>query len=418
MLHSENKLISNFSSIIYRDLVSVLQDFWYKISTIVLVVLAFLAVVVMRLLRPLVVIRLGRLASRRIGAFLADPDLYLAERDAGKHNGRVFDIFYYYLPISNYQVKKMWERTRRLRIFPFTRFTHTLDRLNRLFPGSRRYRIEISDQDLRGVLVNKQPYLSFLPAEERWGREALQQLGVSDGAGFVCFHARDSAYLDTVFPGYNWSYQDFRDSSIHNYIPAAEELTRRGYFMIRMGAAVKEAIKTKNPMIIDYAVKQRTEFLDIYLGAKCRFFICDTAGIACIPMVFRRPKVWVNFVQLGIIPTSGWMQDLLIPKKLWWRKESRFLRLQEIIGSEIGAEFRTVEQYEQSGIELIENTPQEILAVAVEMDERLKGMWKTTEEDEELQGRFFALLRAKGYDQKVIPRLGTEFLRQNRELLK
>ena len=36
-------------------------------------------------------------------------------------------------------------------------------------------------------------------------------------------------------------------------------------------------------------------------------------------------------------------------------------------------------------LELIENTPEEIKAVTIEMDERLNGTWKTTEEDEELQ---------------------------------
>jgi putative glycosyltransferase (TIGR04372 family) len=41
-----------------------------------------------------------------------------------------------------------------------------------------------------------------------------------------------------------------------------------------MGEIVKKKIKTKNPMIIDYATNgMRTELLDIYLAAKCDFCI-------------------------------------------------------------------------------------------------------------------------------------------------
>ena len=67
-------------------------------------------------------------------------------------------------------------------------------------------------------------------------------------------------------------------------------------------------------------------------------------------------------------------------------------------------------------LEFIENTSEEITAVALEMDDRLNGIWETNEEDEELQRRFWALF---GPDKLKSPtlRMGAEFLRQNRGLL-
>jgi len=66
---------------------------------------------------------------------------------------------------------------------------------------------------------------------------------------------------------------------------------------------------------------------------------------------------------------------------------------------------------------LIENTPQEICDVAMEMDDRLRGIWETTEEDEELQKRFWSFFKPS----KEVPvfrcRTGTKFLQQNKELL-
>ncbi|UCD55358.1 MAG: TIGR04372 family glycosyltransferase [Candidatus Omnitrophota bacterium] len=384
-----------------------------KCRTLLLIVLAIPVVVLVRALQPLVLIRFGRLESRRIGHFIENTEIYLSERDGGMHDHRTFDIFYHYLPISNYQVKKMWERTGRLCISPFTAFTQAIDRFNRLLPGGQRHTISPSARDVYGLRAHTKPYLSFTPEEERLGRRELQKLGIFDGAPFVCFHARDSAYLDTTYLNYRWRYQDFRDSSIHNYISAAEELAHRGYFMFRMGTVVKKALHSNNPRIIDYATNARTDFLDIYLSAKCRFFICDTAGISSAPTAFKRPIAWVNYIRLGYIP-SGVVKNLLIPKKLWLCKEHRFLTFREILDSDIGR-FNKAEEYEQVGIEPVENTPEEIVALAVEMDERLKGKWQTTEEDEELQRRFYALLNPCNLNLKqiVIPRIGAEFLRQN-----
>ena len=68
-------------------------------------------------------------------------------------------------------------------------------------------------------------------------------------------------------------------------------------------------------------------------------------------------------------------------------------------------------------LQLIENTPEEIRAVTIEMDERINGRWNTTEEDEELQQRFWALY---GPDKLKSPdlRIGAEYLRENQELIK
>ena len=144
--------------------------------------------------------------------------------------------------------------------------------------------------------------------------------------------------------------------------------------------------------------------------------MCDTTGTSAIPTVFRRPIVWVNYLDFAKMPTGG-VQDLLIPKKFWLRKEHRFLTLREILDLGIDGFSRT-EQHEQLGIECVENTPEEITALAVEMDERLKGKWQTSPEDEGLQQRFRSFFRPSDLPQIAVLRIGAEFLRQNRALLK
>lgn len=382
-----------------------------KAGTLLMMPLALPVALVVRALSPLWVIRFGQLPSSRIGHFAANIELYLCERDVGIQSQRTFDVFYHTPPICNHQLRKMVDRTLRV-----SRLARPLDRLNRWLPGGEKHVIPMSSSwDFHGLLARTQVHLSLTPEEESLGHVALQRLGIPERTPFVCFHARDSIYLNNVIPNMDWRYHDYRDSTIHNYVHAAEELVRRGYFAVRMGVMVKEALTIANPMIVDYGFNGRTDFLDIYLGARCQFFICDTAGISSIPTIFRRPVAWVNYVPLELAPTWS-ASDLFIPKKLWLREERRFLTFLEILDSRIGR-FRRTEEYEQLGVEVIENTSEEITGLVVEMDERLKETWQMSEEDEELQRRFWSLFKRSELNRTFLSRIGAEFLRQNRELL-
>ena len=56
-------------------------------------------------------------------------------------------------------------------------------------------------------------------------------------------------------------------------------------------------------------------------------------------------------------------------------------------------------------------------SLVMEMEARLKGTWQTTEDDEDLQRRFWSLFEDNEYHGEICSRIGAEFLRQNRELL-
>ena len=188
------------------------------------------------------------------------------------------------------------------------------------------------------------------------------------------------------------------------------------------------SLKSRWPTLIQILsimqVKVEPDFLDIYLGAKCRFYICPASGIMAIPTLFRRPIVTVNFVPMCAV-YLGYPGQLIIPKKLWLRDERRFLTFPETIRFEkiwLIENDRPVPfglQYARNGIDVIENTGEEIAAVALEMDERLKGTWETTKEDEELQNRVWSLFESSALKSngEYLTRLGAEFLRQNQYLL-
>ena len=384
-----------------------------KIYVLLMYILATPIVLIIRLIRPIVLIRIGALWSSRIGHFAMNTELYLCKRDVNLYAHRSYNIFYHMYPICNLQLKKMWNRT----LF-VTNFARYVDRVNCWIPGGKSNQLyweAAADRDIHGLLSTVKPHLIFTSEEKEFGKTELQKMGISDKTSFVCFFVRDENYLKTILPAYDWSFHSYRNGNIHNYIPALEYLISHNYILFRMGTHVKDPLPIIHPQMIDYSQKYRTDFLDIYLPSKCHFFIGDTSGIFAVFNVFRRPIVWVNYVPLEYAPSWG-PNHIFIPKKLWLRQESRFLTFKEIIESGIGR-FCLSQDYEKHGIDVIENTPEEIMSVVVEMDERLKGTWKTTSEDEDLQERFWYFFKFSKLNGVITARIGTDFLRQNQTLL-
>jgi putative glycosyltransferase (TIGR04372 family) len=97
--------------------------------------------------------------------------------------------------------------------------------------------------------------------------------------------------------------------------------------------------------------------------------------------------------------------------------ESRYLTFKEILNSDIGS-FSAIESYTAAGIEVVENTSSEIAGLACEMNDRLDGVWESAEEDEELQREFWSIYRNLGPNEPIPSRVGSEFLRNNKDLLR
>lgn len=386
-------------------------------------VLAIPAVAVIRLIRPWLLVRLGHFVSSSIGNFAANTELHLCERDAGinRPSQRHVDFFYAIKPVCNQQLLKMWGRV--LNVWPAPVLVPIV-KINRLLPRSASHEIGQpvhGAMDVHNLLDRFPPHLQFTAEECARGEAGLRAMGISPGARFVCLIARDSAYLNSHQPGGDWNYHNFRDNDIQNYVLAAETLAKRGYFVIRMGAKVHAAMKTANPMIIDYATNgMRSDFMDIYLGSKCAFCLSSGTGWDSIPVIFRRPCVFVNTVSLGFLYTSR-AEYLSIPKKHIFIKSQKELTLQEIFS--LGAGISQLgHHYESLGIGFIENSPEEIRDAAVEMAERLDGTWQPRDDDEALQKRFWQIFPADLADPvagrplhgEIRARFGAAFLRNNR----
>jgi len=413
-------------AVLFRKMKRALQILPKLSLYIVAAPFAIPVVLVLRIIRPWLLLRWGGMTSMRIGHFAANTEMYLCERDAGINVAKqnYLDLFYMaYRPICNLQLATMWKRV--LRAWPFW-ILAPISRVNRLIPGGSLHEIGNNtqhDRDVHNLLDRFPPHLKFTPEEEASGEASLRAFGIPYGARFVCLTVRDSAYLDAHIRR-DWSYHSYRDSDIQNYILAAEELADRGYYVIRMGAKVMEAMKITHPKVIDYATNgMRSDFMDIYLGAKCDFCISTGMGLDAIPTIFRRPIVYINLVPLGYLHTFR-TEFISITKKHISKEEGRILTMREIFSHGLGFCMYTSD-YESKGVEIVENTSEEIRGVVVEMVERLTGTWQPHADDEALQRRFREIFaeamdnyQGRSLHGEIRARFGAHFLRNNRDWLK
>ena len=403
--------------------------------------LALLLRIVLKSSKPFLHIRFARWSSCSLGIWAIPTEVHLCQRDARMHPKRCLDLFFRYdkdafvlkpsvrrsSAICNKELDKMFRF--HLRLWQGAQF---LDYLNRLLSrGSEEFILKMPDPyDRYGLFERFPTHLAFTKEEERRGKEGLRELGIEPGSPFVCFHTRGEAYLYRIRPRIvslygDWAHNDVRNASIHNYLLAAEKLADLGYTVIRMGKHVEEPIHSDNPRIIDYAWNHQSDFMDIYLSARCTFFIGQISGMTSVPMVFRRPVAFVNAYEMSEYRYCSHPNSVFIPKKFYSARESRLLNFREMV--ELGfinyhpkfTKQRAL--FDELGMEIHENTPEEIAEVVIEVHQRLQGTFALSEEDEELQRRFVCFLRSYpdviGLEEGRPLRIGAHFLRTNQELL-
>ena len=134
--------------------------------------------------------------------------------------------------------------------------------------------------------------------------KVFKNIGVPVNAKIICLIVRDEEYLKKKFSNKNFQHHEYRNCNIENFKNAINSATKRGYYVFRMGEFVKKELKINNNMYIEYSIKHRTDFLDVFLAYKCNFCITTSTGWDSLPsFTFRKPVVWTNFSPVGNLLT-------------------------------------------------------------------------------------------------------------------
>ena len=244
---------------------------------------------------------------------------------------------------------------------------------------------------------------------------------------FVCVSSRDATYLATIHPEVDCSSHDYRDSDINNIAQAANYLADKQIMTVRMGRYVHDKAGFDN--CIDYANKYYDELMDIALMKDCKFYVGDSNGVCIFPMALNTPYALKNVIPVfsdifGSDPQD--IQNLYIFKKYYSKIKNRFLSIKEMIEIDkivISCGYGINKKYAELGVEIIENSAEEVLDLVMEMNARIDGEWVETEGDikrqEEYRRIFEQWRKQENYRESEVLRaqVGALFLRKNSFLL-
>lgn len=407
----KNFHLKGFSHIFFLIKKNVLRLDIYLIYPFVI----FLSIIII-LIRPIIYIRFAPLFTAKIGPFSSIPEMNLCEKEHSIQPFKTFDIYGIQKPrfICNLQLLKMWKRV--LRIWDNSIYFYNI---LRLLPGGSKHIIKPTNgsRDVHGLLQKSKINLRFTDQEILSGEKNLSKIGVNDKK-FILMINRSQRYLKEVYDfKVNFDYHSYRNNSIDLFIPAAEMITKKGYKVVRAGDLVEDSIKTDNENIIDYFNRGfRTDFLDVYLASKCEYIFGSDTGYFALPgWNFRKPILYVNFSQLELI--EPWMDTwIMIFKKYWLIKEKRFLKISEILKSGYGR-FNKSEEFKEAGVELVNNTKEEIVEVNDEMIQRIQGNWEENEENLYLQEKFWRNFKDSKLHGNFSGKIGSKFLKDNQNLI-
>lgn len=353
---------------------------------------AFPTILVIRSVRPIVLIRIGTLNSARIGHFVADGAEQVARLQQQSTN--TVDLIW-----LGKTCNSQWERMIR-RALPVHGWVKYVDRWNRVLPGGSAHERPSSytgSRDVEGLYARHDVKIPFLPEETVEALAWLRSKGWKDGEPFVCLLVRDDEYLakDSLHGKGNpradegWSYHDYRNSDINTYVPAIQWLAAQGVWVIRMGKLMAKPLPTGMDQVIDYAFDPgKSDLLDIWLFANCCGCISTGTGPDQVSLVYDVPLLFVNSLPLGYF--YSFANSIWVPKPLRWTKGKEPLNIHE----HLATDYLHQSEYEGSGIDVVDMAPGDILLAFQEFWGSCTETWKEEPGDVQRQQDFWEALAA------------------------
>jgi putative glycosyltransferase (TIGR04372 family) len=140
-------------------------------------------------------------------------------------------------------------------------------------------------------------------------RDRFSHLGLTTKTSFVCFHNRDSAYLEKI--GGDGNFHGHRDFSFTSYESAIDTLARSGVTPVRIGSVVAEG-SSGIPYLIDATGSLSEEQYLIWLAAYAKLWVTGNSGVLLARTIFKKPVLVVNAFPLTFEVLSSLPPDSVV----------------------------------------------------------------------------------------------------------
>ena len=190
---------------------------------------------------------------------------------------------------------------------------------------------------------------------------------------FVSLHARNNLYIQKH--GLNdKNFHDFRNFDFNDYSLVIQYLKNNNNSVIKLGETFREE-NFKIPENSFFSSKNfnSNEEIDYLLNAYSRYNIIGNSGIVGISYILRKKVIYANLIPLKLSNLSYCSPgSIILPKKVFDNQKGRFLTFEENIKINFSIHLES-DPYLKNNLSVINNSPQEILDAAIEMEERLEG---------------------------------------------
>lgn len=360
-------------------------------------------------------IRIGEIYSLRIGHQALECEIYLSEKELGRHEGSL-DLFCFKDgAVANRTLAALFSRK-----MPISKWNNHLLQAVRGFGMEQDHELPLNtrlislSRDYECLLQQTGPHVNFTAAETERGLREMQSCGIDPKTRLICILGRDPAFLQNAMPHHNDSdMQEPRNMDISTFRSGAEYLLEQGCSVVRMGSVVREPLDIAHPRFLDYATSdRRSDFMDIFLTSRCSFFVGVQSGLLQTANIFRIPCLRVNVARIEVIEYCS-PEDLALFKLIWSKSEKRILKIPEILAA--GISRWPIENFANSDFEVIDNTEDELREAIIEMHLRVNGKWQSTSEEQELQERYRSYFRTSDYNSRFETPISAYFLRKHQK---
>jgi putative glycosyltransferase (TIGR04372 family) len=185
----------------------------------------------------------------------------------------------------------------------------------------------------------------------------LPKIGFRIDKWYVCLHVKENEL------GYSKD-SETRDASIETYFTACELIRELGGQVVRMGGGNFPKLSNNFPAI-DYAhTNIKSDKLDYWLWANCKFWLGTLNGAAVAVIPFGKPRLVTNTWPINPIGPST---DFFLPKLAYDVKRKMLLSPEEIVNHKLSRSMKK-NLFFNNGLKLIDNSPELLRSATGELN--------------------------------------------------
>jgi len=234
----------------------------------------------------------------------------------------------------------------------FSERIRTIKSTNGFMDGNKLFDEIFTEDNLKSLNGN------YLKLSEEYSKKSLIDLedyGLPKSAKFVALHIREGGPVG-----------DPRTQPISSFIPSINEITRNGYWVIRIGDKSMVALPSM-PMVIDLVTKDNSaRALHAYALAKCAFYVGTASGPSWVPRIFGVPSLITNLNEVATQAGRAPSGSIHIPKK-YINSRGEMLGLLQMFSQGFAFSSLMLHELKRKGFSLEPNSSEEIFEATREI---------------------------------------------------